>query len=90
MTEGDNGDDSMGTRDEEDDWDSFIGRAVKEAIASGVEEVVREAGVPCSVVDTGVDGALGVAAGQRRRSANADRDLRSCVKMFIKTKTLLD
>lgn len=77
MTEGDNGDDNMGTREEEDDWDSFI--RANEGVEA--EPVVV---LPCSVEDTGVDGALGVAAGQRRRSANADRDLRSCIKMFIK------
>lgn len=47
----------------------------------GEEEVVPVAALQCSAEGTGVpgvgQGAEGVAAGQRRRSANAERDLRS-------------
>lgn len=49
----------------------------------GEEGVALVAALLCSVVDIGAggagQGAEGVAAGQRRRSANAERDLRSCL-----------
>lgn len=48
--------------------------------AGGEAGVAPAAGLPCSAegVDGAGPGAEGVAAGQRRRSANAERDLRSC------------
>ena len=66
------------TRDAEEEWDK--GNIIK---VDGEEEVAPVVALPCSAAGTDGDepGAEGVAAGQRRRSANAERDLRSCTSL---------
>ena len=65
------------TREEEEECDNII-KVDDEEVAAPVAEL------PCSAGTDGVwPGAVGVAVGQRRRSANAERDLRSCTSRHV-------